>query len=49
VLNNGLLATSPVKYHGQDYSISLTLPPLAITVLKLEKEISEFELQDIST
>jgi 1,4-alpha-glucan branching enzyme len=49
VLNSGLLTTSPVKYHGQDYSISLTLPPLAISVLKLEKEISEFELQDIST
>lgn len=49
VLNSGLLATSPVKYHGQDYSISLTLPPLAISVLKLEREINEFELQDIST
>ncbi len=49
VSNGGLLATSPVKYHGQDYSVSLTLPPLAMTVLKLEKEISEFELEDIST
>jgi 1,4-alpha-glucan branching enzyme len=49
ILNGGMLATSPVKYHGQDYSISLTLPPLAMTVLKLEKEISEFELEDIST
>ena len=48
-LNGGLLATSPVKFHGQDYSISLTLPPLGMTVLKLEREISEFELQDIST
>jgi 1,4-alpha-glucan branching enzyme len=49
VLNQGLLMTSPVKYHSRDYSISLTLPPLGISVLKLEKEISEFELQDIST
>jgi 1,4-alpha-glucan branching enzyme len=48
-LNGGLLATSPVKFHGQDYSVSLTLPPLGMTVLKLEREISEFELQDIST
>jgi 1,4-alpha-glucan branching enzyme len=48
-LNGGLLATTPVKFHGQDYSISLTLPPLGMTVLKLEREISEFELQDIST
>lgn len=44
VINHGLLTTSPVKYHSRDYSISLTLPPLAISVLKLEREISEFEL-----
>jgi 1,4-alpha-glucan branching enzyme len=44
VMNPGLLATSPVKYHGRDYSVSLTLPPLALTILKLEKEINEFEL-----
>jgi 1,4-alpha-glucan branching enzyme len=41
--------TSPVKYHGRDYSISLTLPPLAISVLRLEKEVNEFELDDIGT
>jgi 1,4-alpha-glucan branching enzyme len=45
VLNHGLLMTSPVKFQGKDYSISLTLPPLAVTVLKLEKEINEFELE----
>jgi len=44
VLNPGELVTSPIKYHHQDYSISLTLPPLAITVLKLEKEEVDFEL-----
>ncbi|HPH46722.1 MAG TPA: alpha amylase C-terminal domain-containing protein, partial [Chryseolinea sp.] len=44
ILNSGLLMTSPVKYHGKDYSVSLTLPPLAITVLKLEKELNEFDL-----
>jgi 1,4-alpha-glucan branching enzyme len=49
IMNEGLLTTAPVKYHGGDYSISLTLPPLAITVLKLEKEITEFELQDRGT
>jgi 1,4-alpha-glucan branching enzyme len=43
--NAGSLPTAPVKYHGKDYSISLTLPPLAVTVLKLDKEISEFELE----
>jgi 1,4-alpha-glucan branching enzyme len=49
VLNEGSFMTSPVKYHGRDYSISLTLPPLAISVLKLEKEVNEFELDDIGT
>ncbi len=49
VLNEGTLMTSPVKYHGRDYSISLTLPPLGISVLKLEKEVNEFDLEDFGT
>lgn len=49
VKNHGLLMTSPVKFHQRDYSISLTLPPLGITVLKLEREVNEFDLKDIST
>jgi len=49
VVNEGSLMTSPVKYHGRDYSISLTLPPLGISVLKLEKEVNEFELDDMDT
>lgn len=49
VLNPGLALTSPVKYHSRDYSISLTLPPLAVSVWKLEKEVNEFELEDIGT
>jgi 1,4-alpha-glucan branching enzyme len=49
VLNEGSLITSPVKYHGRDYSISLTLPPLGISILRLEKEVNEFELEDIGT
>ena len=48
-INIGSLMTSPVKFHGRDYSISLTLPPLGVSVLKLEKEVNEFELNDIST
>jgi 1,4-alpha-glucan branching enzyme len=43
ILNSGSLTTSPVKYHLRDYSISLTLPPLGISVLKLEREVNEFE------
>lgn len=45
VLNEGTLFTSPVKYHGKDFSIVLTLPPLAMSVLKLHKEENEFELE----
>lgn len=45
VLNEGILITSPVKYHGKDFSIVITLPPLAVTVLKLHKEENEFELE----
>lgn len=44
VLNQGVLNTTPVKYHGKDYSVSITLPPLACTVLKLQEEKSEFDL-----
>ncbi len=44
VLNPGLLITSPVKFHGRDYSVSLTLPPLGVTVIKLEKEVVEFRV-----
>ncbi len=45
VTNQGLLYTSPVKYHGKDYSTSLTLPPLGISILKLNEEQAEFELE----
>lgn len=44
-LNNGLLYTSPVKYHEKDYSVSLTLPPLAVSILKLHEELAEFEIE----
>jgi 1,4-alpha-glucan branching enzyme len=48
-LNQGLLNTAPVKFHSRDYSVSLNLPPLAVSILKLEKEVSGFELQEIGT
>lgn len=44
VLNDKEVMTSPVKYHGRDNSISLTLPPLGISVWKLVREVSEFDL-----
>lgn len=43
-LNQGNLNTSPIKYHNQDYSVALTLPPLGITVIKLEQEEAEFDI-----
>lgn len=45
VINQGLLYTSPVKYHGKDYSVSLTLPPLGLSILKLHEEMAEFEIE----
>lgn len=44
-LNMGDLPASPIKYHHQDYSVSINLPPLGMTVLKLYKEDNEFELE----
>jgi 1,4-alpha-glucan branching enzyme len=46
LMNQASIYTSPIKYHEQDYSVAITLPPLAISVLKLEKEQAEFELED---
>lgn len=43
-LNKELLTTSPVKYHGRDYSLTVTLPPLGVTILKLHKEQQGFAL-----
>jgi 1,4-alpha-glucan branching enzyme len=45
VLNSGLLYTTPVKYHSKDNSVAISLPPLGITVLKLNEEMAEFELE----
>ncbi len=44
-LNSNLQTTSPVKFHGKDYSLSITIPPLAISVFKLNQELAEFELE----
>ncbi len=44
VLNQALMNTSPVKYHGKDYSVAFTLPPLAVSILKLYEEVKEFEI-----
>ena len=34
VTNGNMLETAPIARHGRDHSLSLTLPPLAIIVLK---------------
>jgi len=44
VLNQGLLMTKPVKYHNKSYSFTVTIPPLAVAVFKLNEEEAEFEL-----
>ena len=44
VSNSGLIATSPVKYHGKDYSFTIELPPLGCLVLKLNEEEAQFEI-----
>lgn len=45
VQNPGLQYTTPVKYHNKDYSVSITLPPLGISVLKLKEEMAEFDIE----
>ncbi len=45
VLNPGLQYTTPVKYHNKDYSVSITLPPLGISVFKLKEEMAEFDIE----
>jgi len=45
ILNSGFINTSPVKYHGKDYSVSLQLPPLGMSILKLHEEVTEFEIE----
>lgn len=42
--NKAMLNTAPVKYHGKDYSIALTLPPLGMSVIRLEEAKEEFEI-----
>lgn len=44
VLNPGMIHTSPIKYHSRDYSVAITLPPLGIAVIKLEREEAEFDI-----
>ena len=45
-LNLGLIRTPPVKYHGKDYSLVVALPPLGISIFKLNEEQTEFELEE---
>ena len=44
-LNIGLVHTPPVKYHGKDYSLVVTLPPLGVSIFKLNEEQTAFELE----
>ncbi|HRI80384.1 MAG TPA: 1,4-alpha-glucan branching protein GlgB [Cyclobacteriaceae bacterium] len=44
LVNQTLLNTAPVKFHSKDYSVTLTLPPLAVCVIKLHEAVKEFEI-----
>jgi 1,4-alpha-glucan branching enzyme len=33
--NGGMAVTEPTPFHGRPYSLSLTLPPLAVIALKV--------------
>ena len=44
ISNPGEIRTVPVKYHNQDHSIAVSLPPLAVTILK---RTSDAELVDV--
>jgi len=43
LLNQGALKTVPVKMHEQEHSISISIPPLAILILKKLGESEDFE------
>ena len=45
ITNPGSIRTTPVKYQGREYSIPLTLPPLGIVVLQLEKRVEDFDME----
>ncbi|MEM8568528.1 MAG: 1,4-alpha-glucan branching protein GlgB [Bacteroidota bacterium] len=43
VTNGGKIRSSPIAFHGHDYSVNLTLPPLGISIIKLEQLVDNFE------
>ncbi|MFN5170739.1 MAG: 1,4-alpha-glucan branching protein GlgB [Cyclobacteriaceae bacterium] len=45
VINQGMQYTTPVKYHNRNYSITIEMPPLAVSVFKLEEELAEFDIE----
>lgn len=44
VTNPDELKTLPVGYHSKEFSISLTLPPLGITMYALDQKVDKFDL-----
>ena len=42
--NRAELKTLPVGYHGKEFSISIDLPPLGITLYALDKKVDKFDL-----
>lgn len=43
VTNGGRIRSTPVAFHGHDYSVNLTLPPLGISVIAFKEVVDSFE------
>ncbi len=43
VTNGGRIRSTPVAFHGHDYSVNLTLPPLGISVIAFKEAVDSFE------
>ena len=44
IVNNGLFKSVPVKFHGRENSIAITVPPLGITILVKERDNEGYDL-----
>ena len=43
VTNGGRIRSTPVAFHGHDFSVNLTLPPMGISIIKFDEAVDNFE------
>ncbi len=43
VTNGGLIRSTSVAFHGHEYSVNLTLPPLGISIISFKEAVDNFE------